>query len=296
MKNIFLIFIFFLLKSFTFAQTLDTSLIKTDVKPAIDLGKKKKRGLLGRVKGLEKIAALADSTRAMATDIYALSEAEQKEKREPKNTFYGIKTKKFFRKREEGRRVIVEIFYYLPVYEEHGYAEEKYYFDTEKKEFVRGVPKETEKAWLPHGPYERVEDGQTVEKGIYFLGLKHGRWENYSKSGYLTSKEKFYRGFPKDAVFVYFDKDKKRVKEIIPYKESLKDGFYIRFHKSGVIAETGHYKYGMKTGQWVEYYDKKSTANHFRITQHGKDPFDSSFKPFVKKEWNEKGKMVVDVK
>jgi hypothetical protein len=296
MKNIFLCFVFLFSNCITFAQIRDSSLVKTDIKPVIDLGGKKKRGVLGRVKGLEKFSALADTFTAVSKDLRSLELQKNKKNSEPKNTFYGVKTKKFFRKWEEGRKVMIEIFYYLPDYESHGYADEKYYFDTEKKTLVKGIPKEQEKAWLPHGPYERIEDGQTVEKGIFFLGLKHGRWETYSKSGYLISKDKFYRGYAKDAVFVWFDSEKKRVKEIIPYREGLKDGFYIRFHKSGVIAETGYYKYGAKIGQWVEYYDKKSTANHFRITQYGKDPFDKSFKPYIKKEWNDKGKMVIDAK
>lgn len=297
MKFFFLFVFFCQLMTFSFAQVADSMIMKTDIKPVIDLGGKKRKGILGRVKGLEKIAALADSAKAMSADLNAIALESKKKRAEPKNTFYGIKTKKHFKKWDEGRKVMMEIFYYLPIYEEHGiYSEEKDYYDTEKHKIEGGVPKVKENAWTLHGPYERSEDGQTIEKGIYYMGLKHGRWEKYSKTGYLISKEIFYRGFPKESKFVYHDEAQKRLKEIIPYKEGLLDGYYVRTYKSGVIAETGHYRYGAKVGQWIEYFDKKSTANHLRITQHSKDPFDKSVKPFVKKEWNEKGKLIIDAK
>ena len=143
----------------------------------------------------------------------------------------------------------------------------------------------------------RKENGKVVESGIYYAGTKHGRWEKYHSSGVLTQKEIYNKGFPKNTKFVYYDKKKTKIKEIIPMKSNYIHGHYISFYESGAIKEEGNYQYGRRVKRWMSYYDgkgKNAKGQRHIETQYTEDPFDKDTKPYVRREWDKKGKYIRD--
>ncbi|MEM6298899.1 MAG: hypothetical protein AAF740_09455, partial [Bacteroidota bacterium] len=115
----------------------------------------------------------------------------------------------------------------------------------------------------------------------------------YNKRGEFKDKEEFYRGFYRSTQFVYHDKAKTKIKEIISYKDGFKDGYYVKVYPSGRVAERGYYKNGSKVYRWIEYFDRGGIRNRKRETQYDDKAF-SDFEPYVRREWNEKGKLVID--
>ena len=241
----------------------------------------------------------------------------KKKKKRKKKVFYGIKTKKrFIYTYAKKGRYIEEKFHILKkkTYREPDpYAYDKYYYgvvvkksgDKERKVMQRHDHKK-EYGMPMHGTYEKTllyKDGRRVllEKGIFYCGTKHGRWEKYrTVDSLITVKEKYYKGFPKDAEITYYDNKKTEVKEVIPYQLGEKEGTYLRYFKSGRLAEHGRYKFGVKVGTWTEFYDKDE-KNFKKLTKH-RDPKDedelwaSKFEPQVTQEWNSKGKRITNKK
>jgi len=51
----------------------------------------------------------------------------------------------------------------------------------------------------------------------------------------------------------------------------------------------GEYKWNEKIGDWIENY---SNGKRKRIISYPKEPFDKEFAPYIRKEWDEKGKEI----
>ncbi|MGB0521949.1 MAG: toxin-antitoxin system YwqK family antitoxin [Flammeovirgaceae bacterium] len=208
------------------------------------------------------------------------NQQKAKTKKAKKNVFYGIKAKKFIIKKVRGKNVYTEKFYVLPNYQPPSkYAQEKYYFDPRAKPTKRKIVRVAyvhQKYGLPlHGTYEKKVNGETIEKGIYYKGTKHGRWEKYKinkrdNRGYeLIEKKKYDKGFPKDAHITYYDHKKTKVKEVIPFVDEKREGTYLKFYKSGRLMEKGKYQNEKKVGKWTEYYDR-DRANRKVVTEYPK--------------------------
>ena len=85
----------------------------------------------------------------------------------------------------------------------------------------------------------------------------------------------------------YYDPvERKRVKEMIPIEIDEREGFYFMFHENGTVAVTGEYKWGEKVGDWIENY---ANGKRKRIISYASEPFQTDIRPFIRKEWDERG-------
>lgn len=217
-------------------------------------------------------------------------EPKKKKKKVKKKVFYGVKTKKGFTRKGTGNRVTYEIFYVLKKPETpQTFVRDVFWYDYTRKEVRKTEKFDPEKGVLLHGPYEKRLGDVVLEKGIYYKGTKHGRWMYYNRDSTLKDKEKYFRGWPKESVVSYYDVERKKMKEITPIEFGERDGYYFRFFENGQIAIIGEYRWDQKVGDWTEYYPNKRRK---KIISYPKEAFEETFRPYIKAEWNEKGKQI----
>ncbi|MEQ8425554.1 MAG: hypothetical protein RIA63_12645, partial [Cyclobacteriaceae bacterium] len=212
-----------------------------------------------------------------------------KKKKPKKKVFYGIKTKKGFTRKGYGDRVTVELFYYLKNPDKpNRFVRDIYWYDFTRREIRKSNNFDPSKGYLLHGPYRKMQGDILLEEGIYYKGTKHGRWMQYDRQHVLTDKEKYYKGWPKESLIVYYDPvERTKIKEIIPVEFGEREGYYYQFHENGNIAVTGEFKWDNRVGEWIENYP---TGRRKKIIIFPDDPFDRELTPFVRSEWNDKGK------
>ncbi|GAB4329236.1 MAG: hypothetical protein OHK0038_03280 [Flammeovirgaceae bacterium] len=245
-----------------------------------------------------KIIELSENSKpTIELNPSAVKEDKEKTKTEKKrksNVFYGIKTKKRVVKTVEGKNTTYEIFYVLREFKESNnkFADDFFYYDEKERKIVK-TDKPTKDVGMPlHGTYKKLVNGEVVLNGIFYLGTRHGRWEQYNKNGRLLDKKKYYEGFARESEISYWDGAQTKIKEVIPIHFGYKDGTYLRFYESGRLAEKGIYKEDTKIGLWVEFFDKASKNNTKRQTKYPDDPFEKTA-PVVIKEWDENGNQIV---
>jgi len=220
---------------------------------------------------------------------------EIKKKKPKKNVIYGRKTKKGFARSGYGKNEVTELFRYLKTYEKPvPYVRDVYSYDFSKRSVVKSRSVDPKKAGILHGPYTKMVGDQIIEEGIFYLGVKHGRWSKWNKHDILQSKEKYYKGWPKESKVAYHNREEKKIKEIIPVHFGEREGNYYAFHESGNLAAFGEYQFDHRVGLWREYYDTKRRRK--REIVYSKDPFDEDFKPYVVREWDKYGKMIYEKK
>lgn len=214
-----------------------------------------------------------------------------KKKKRKKKVFYGLKTKKGFTRKGYGDRVVIELFYYLKTQDKpNQFVRDIYWYDFTRREIRKTNNFDPSKGVLLHGPYKRMQGDQLLEEGIFYKGTKHGRWMQFDRENLLTDKAKYYKGWPKESLVVYYDPaERTKVKEIIPVEFGEREGYYYQFHENGGIAVTGEYKWDNKVGEWIENYPN---GRRKKIIIFPDDPFDHEQNPFIRSEWNEKGKEV----
>ena len=214
-----------------------------------------------------------------------------KKKKPKRNTFYGVKTRKAYARRGTGDRVTIELFYTLKKPEKPSiFVRDIYWYDYTRRE-VRKTPNfDIKKGVLLHGPYRKLQNNVVLEEGIFYKGTKHGRWMQFDRNDIVSDKEKYYKGWPKESLVTYYDPvERKKVKEMIPVEINEREGFYFLFHENGAIAVTGEYKWDQKVGDWIENYPN---GKRKKIIAYPKEPFDETIRPFVRKEWDEKGREI----
>lgn len=215
-----------------------------------------------------------------------------KKKKPKKKVFYGIKTKKGFTRKGVGDRITYELFYYLKKSEKpQTFVRDIFWYDYTRREIRKTSTFDPTKGVLLHGPYEKRVGETVVEKGIFYKGTRHGRWMRYnSRDSTLLDKDKYYHGWPKESLVSYYDPtERKRMKEMTPIEFGEKEGFYYFFHENGQLAVQGEYQWDEKVGDWTEFY---SNGKRKKIISYPKEPFDESVQPYVKAEWNDKGKEI----
>jgi antitoxin component YwqK of YwqJK toxin-antitoxin module len=215
--------------------------------------------------------------------------AEPKKKKVKKKVFYGLKTKKGFTRKGQGERITFETFYYLKRPDKpQAFVRDIYWYDFTRREIRKTEKFDPAKGVLLHGPYEKRQGEIVLMKGIFYKGTKHGRWMEYNRDSILLNKEKYYRGWPKESTVSYYDPmERKKIKEITPIEFGERDGYYYYFHDNGKIAVQGEYRWDQRVGDWVEYYP---TGQRKKILTYPKEPYEKEIKPFVRAEWNEKGR------
>lgn len=228
------------------------------------------------------------------------SPKEFKKKKEKKKVFYKEKTKRGYTIKGVGKKQIVEIFYYLKKWEDPvDYVKDIYWYDIETRELKRSRRYDPKTARLLHGPYKKTIGGKVVEKGVYYKGTKHARWEKFKKpkiykyfdtieveEQQLVEKQKYNRGWLKESEISYYDSEKKKLKEVLPYVNGELNGEYYYFLKNGQVKIYGKYEHDQKVGKWIEYHDNE--RHHYRksIIMYPLHAFTDE-EPFVLQEWDE---------
>ncbi|WMN07152.1 toxin-antitoxin system YwqK family antitoxin [Marivirga arenosa] len=220
---------------------------------------------------------------------------EKKEEKPKRNFYYDKKTRKSYTLSGYGNNVTRELFNYLKkeFVEPDPYVRDFYWYDFQRKEIRSTKNADPKFAGILHGPYQKLKDEVVIEKGMFWNGLKHGRWMRYDNNGILLDKLTYFKGWPIDSKITYYDEEKReRVKEVIPIEHGEKEGTYLYFHENGQVAVQGEYRFDEKVGLWVEYYDLRRRRK--KTIQYGRDPFDKNFEPYINQEWNSAGKLVYD--
>lgn len=219
-------------------------------------------------------------------------EYEVPKKKRKKNVFYGLKTRKRFTKTGYGARQTLELFHILKDFQlPETLVRDIYWYDYKNNKIQIGGNINEKNAGILHGPYKKVRNNQVIEEGIFYMGLKHGRWTRYDENFILLDKSKYYKGWPKESLVKYYDIDQKQMKEIIPVEYGEKEGNYFYFHPNGKVAVKGEFKWGEKVGDWFEYYP---SGKRKKIIRYGKEPYDDTFQPYILREWNAQGKVVYE--
>lgn len=214
-----------------------------------------------------------------------------KKKKPKKNTFYGVKTRKGYARRGTGERATLELFYVLKVSEKpSAFVRDIYWYDYTRREVRKTATFDSKKGVLLHGPYKKLQNNVVIEEGIFYKGTKHGRWMQFDRNDILNDKEKYYKGWPKESIVTYYDPvERKKVKEMIPVEIDEREGYYFLFHENGMIAVTGEFRWNQKVGDWIENYPN---GKRKRIVAYPAEPYDGTFRPFIRKEWDEKGREI----
>ena len=213
-------------------------------------------------------------------------------KKKPKRkTFYGIKTRKSYTRKGFGDKTTIELFYVLKKPDKPTqFVRDIYWYDYTRREVRRTGNFDPKKGVLLHGPYKKLQGNVVLEEGIFYKGAKHGRWMKFDRYDILDDKEKYYKGWPKESLVTYYDPvEHTKVKEMIPVEIDEREGFYFLFHENGTIAVTGEYKWDQRVGDWIENYPN---GKRKKIIAYPSEPFDKAAKPFVRKEWDEKGREI----
>lgn len=211
-----------------------------------------------------------------------------------RNVFYGEKTKKAFTSFRNRDTEDYRLFHVLkePVQVDN-YVRDIFYHDTENNVIARTQGKGQTLERVLHGPYERLVNDITVEKGNFYYGMKHETWLYQRMDSTLYEKEHYNKGWLRDAEITYYDEDAKtKIKEVIPYQYGKKEGIYYRFFENGSLAVTGEYFYGYKVGVWTEYFDADGIVIRKREVQYPRQFYDWDFEPYVRREWNRNGQTV----
>lgn len=219
---------------------------------------------------------------------------EKKKKKRKKKVFYGVKTKKGFTRRGYGKDVTLELFHYLrqPPAEINPYVPEIYWYDTKQRKVRSGREFDPTKGYILHGTYQELVGDQVTQDGIFYYGMKHGRWTKFNEDGILLDKRKYYKGWPKESLVKFYSNDEKKLKEVIPIVYEEKDGEYYFFHENGSVAIKGEYKNGVKVGRWTEFYPFLNRRKKEIV--YPSDPYDTETKPYINREWNRRGQQVYE--
>lgn len=223
-------------------------------------------------------------------------EEDDKKKKRKRKVFYGLKTKKGFTSSGFGNKITIETFYYLKEFEKPDpYVRDIYWFDFKTRRIKIGGNIDPEYAGILHGPYKKIQNDEVVEEGIFFKGTKHGRWMKYGRMyDYLVvvDKSKYFKGWPKESKVSYYDKEAKKLQEVIPIEFGKKEGYYYYFHENGLVAVQGEYRNDVKVGKWVEYYQFRRKRK--RVIQYRTDPYNEDFTPYIVQEWDKDGNLIYD--
>ncbi len=98
--------------------------------------------------------------------------------------------------------------------------------------------------------YELSEQGDTIVKGNYKEGAKHGKW--FYKIGDEYSTGKYYFGQKIDTWKVYYYPEM-RLKCKTEYVDGKKDGRHRCYYLNKKLKEIGAYSNGKKSGKWTYY-------------------------------------------
>ncbi|QJW92450.1 hypothetical protein HNV11_21870 [Spirosoma taeanense] len=250
----------------------------------------------------QKDAYLAEIMPDLGLKLKQLKKQKAARKTKNKNAkteYEGLPMLKAYTKMGSGDRTIVEEFYILK--DNDGakplpYVRDVYRYYQRSGRVTSSIIKDEGTGLLMHGPYRRYQNGNLVEEGYYYAGMKDGRWEKYDPNFMLIDKTRWLRGVPAESRLTYYDSAHRKIKEIIPIEYGTVKGTYMAFHENGLLAEEGKYDNGVKVGRWTEFYPINPSGRRMRrkLTQYASDRWDTEFEPYVISEWDEKGKLIYE--
>jgi antitoxin component YwqK of YwqJK toxin-antitoxin module len=216
----------------------------------------------------------------------------------PKDEYDGTKTERRVGSYGTGGRATIEEFNVVKYIEDEAvsqYVQEVWWFDPAQSRIVNTTLKENQRAQICHGPYKKIVNQLIVEEGYFHMGAKDGRWETYDAEGLLLSKNYFDRGFPTGSAISYFDAEKKKIKEVIPFVYGKVTGQYLLFYASGNVAMEGKLDDNVRVGRWREFYEFGTGGRLKKEIRYGKDKFEV-IEPILVQERDEKGKITSQTK
>lgn len=225
---------------------------------------------------------------------------ERKPKPPKRGVYYGIKTRKAYTKVVKNKKRTFELFHVLAKPQDpspYNLTHLHWFHKQKRKIFIGPIPdKEAKFAKILHGPYRRTFDGKTVEEGIYYMGAKHGRWENYGATTdqILNDKIKWYKGFPKESDITYYDVEQTQFKEVTPVVDGERHGEYYFFNSQGQVLIYGKYEYNRKIGIWLEYWEGTKKKTIKTKTQYPESSFVPQFEGYVMQRMDAKGNVIYD--
>jgi antitoxin component YwqK of YwqJK toxin-antitoxin module len=205
-----------------------------------------------------------------------------------------IPIEKHYFKRGTGPRMVYIEFYTLKNSAKPSpYNRNLWWFDLKNKKIVEALSKDITTNKLLHGPYFEYYGDVLVKEGAFYMGAKHGRWEEYDRDFILTDKIYYHKGVYEESKITYYDADSLKIKEIMPMYYGKVTGDYFHFHEDGTLAIEGQYDNAVKVGKWIEYFEGGNRRK--KETQHGTDCYDKT-EAFVLREYDAKGKLLYEDK
>ncbi|WP_338874281.1 hypothetical protein WBJ53_01515 [Spirosoma sp. SC4-14] len=228
----------------------------------------------------------------------AKSEKKAK-KKTAKNEYEGLAMVKAYTKIGSGDRTIIEEFHILrdnDAAKPLPYIRDIYRYYQRSGRVTSSIIRDEGSGLLLHGPYKRYQNGNLIEEGYYYAGMKDGRWEKYDSHFILLDKTRWQKGVPAESRLTFYDSTHRKIKEIVPIEYGKIKGTYMAFYENGLLAEEGKYDNGIKIGRWTEFYPISPSGRRMRkkLMQYGRDQWDTEFEPFVITEWDEKGKVTYE--
>ncbi|MHA8053635.1 toxin-antitoxin system YwqK family antitoxin [Aquirufa sp. OSTEICH-129A] len=280
------------------------SALKTTKKPAIDSTQRNKNTLqniselVGKSK--EESADWKKESKAILSELgiqnigSKAKNSPKKKKVELKDEYEGVKTERRIGSYGSGNRATVEELNVVKYVEDEAvspYSQEIWWYDPAQSRVVNSPIKDSKNAQICHGPYRKFVHENLVEEGHFYMGVKDGRWENYGPEFELENKQYFKKGFPAESIISYFDKEKKKIQQVIPKVYGKFSGQYLSFYPNGLLKEEGKLDDSVKVGRWREYHEKGSGGRLKKEWRYGKDKFDN-FTPVLVQERDNQAKII----
>ncbi|WP_254448713.1 toxin-antitoxin system YwqK family antitoxin [Spirosoma rhododendri] len=287
------------------AQTTEPASLTTATKPVLEASGKSSSPASLTTLGLPSMSSLNEQKDAYVASVADLGlklkqlkkakESRKSKAKLSKTEYEGLSMIKAYTKIGSGDRTIVEEFYVLKdnnAAKPLAYVRDIYRYYQRSGRVSSAIVKDEGSGLLLHGPYKRFQNGDLVEEGNYYAGMKDGRWERYDARFMLIDKTHWRRGIPAESLVSYYDSTHHTIREIVPMEYGKVKGTYMAFHENGILAEEGKYDNGIKIGRWTEFYPISPSGRRMRkkVTQYGADQWDTGFEPYVISEWDEKGK------
>lgn len=280
------------------------SALQTSKKPPIDSTKKDK-GPLQSIsdavgKGKDESANWKKESKAILSELGIQNigskskNSPKKKKAEIKDEYEGVKTERRIGTYGSGNRATVEELNVVKYIEDEAvspYSQEIWWYDPAQSRVVNSPIKDSKNAQICHGPYRKFVHENLVEEGHFYMGVKDGRWENYGQEFELENKQYFKKGFPAESIISYYDKEQKKIKEVVPKVYGKIVGQFLSFYPNGLLKEEGKLDDSVKVGRWREYHEKGSGGRLKKEWRYGKDKFDT-FVPVLVQERDNQAKII----
>ncbi|MDI9860122.1 toxin-antitoxin system YwqK family antitoxin [Flectobacillus roseus] len=273
-------------------------LIQTDVLDNIKNAKKTISDVKDDIKNNKEKAEefSTDLSSDLGLKVKKDAKKSKKVKKAPKDEYSGIKFERRIGEYGTGNRFTVEEINVLRNPDEATpsiYAKEIWWYDPKLRRITNTPRKDLDYGEVCHGPFKKYINDELVEEGFFYVGVKDGRWETYNQEYILLSKDKYKNGFPAESHFSYYDKEQKKLKEVIPVKFGKVTGEYRAFYDGGQLKEEGKFEDSIKVGRWREYHQFGAMGRLKKETMYPKDKFEKG-EAVVLQERDNTGKLIYE--